>query len=108
VKTHLITDARPARRACTVRSVLRGLWAVVALLAGAVDHYLTALAGLPPLAWCARRFAGVIAEAYRRGRYGPRSACTSVAFDAVGVCDAEFVDVPAGPAGDPHRKETTR
>jgi hypothetical protein len=107
VKTHVITDARPAR-AYTVRGVLRGLWAVVVLLAGAADHYVTALFGIPPLAWCARRIAGVIAETYRHGRYGPSSACTDVAFEATGVCDAEFVDGPAAPAGHHHNRKESR
>ncbi|WP_433188755.1 hypothetical protein [Actinoallomurus sp. CA-150999] len=91
----LITDAEPRR--FDVRGIARGIWSVVVLLVSAVDHYLAALFGIPPLAWCARQIGGVIRDAYRQGRYGPASDCTTV---VQAVYDGEFVD------DQPQRKET--
>lgn len=96
----LITDAEPPRCRFDWRGTARGIWAVIVLLVSAIDHYLAALFGVPPLAWCARQVGGVIAEAYRQGRYGPVSACTAVVS---AVYDGEFVD---DPDDEPHRKET--
>lgn len=97
----LITDAEP-RPGVDWRGIARGVWTVIVLLVSAVDHYLAAVFGIPPLAWCARQVAGVIAEAYRRGRYGQPSDCTQV---VPAVFDGEFVDEAADGA---HRvgKET--
>ena len=85
-RVYLITDAPPRRIGW--RGVGRGVWAVLVLLFSAVDHYLTALAGVPPLAWCARQVARAIRDAYLQGRHGPSSACTEV---EQAVYDAEIV-----------------
>ncbi|MGH3375958.1 MAG: hypothetical protein ACRDP6_14565 [Actinoallomurus sp.] len=62
-----------------MRAHLRGLWAVVRLVASAADHHITARLGCPPLAWCARRVTRVLRDAYRHGRFGPPSTCTDLA-----------------------------
>jgi hypothetical protein len=62
----------------SLRGVLRGLAAVLVLFTSAADHYLTALAGIPPIAWCTRQVAGVIRDAYRAGRFGPPSTRTDI------------------------------
>jgi hypothetical protein len=72
-----------------LRAVLRGVLAVVVLLTSAVDHYLTALAGTPTIAWCTRQVAGVIRDAYRLGRFGPPSTRTDI---EPLIVDAEIVD----------------
>lgn len=73
----------------SLRGVLRGLTAVLVLFTSAADHYLTALAGIPPIAWCTRQVAGVIRDAYRSGRFGPPSTRTDIEHHIV---DAEIVD----------------
>jgi hypothetical protein len=52
------------------RTVLRGLLAVAALLATAADALVTAVLGVPRLAWLARRVAAACGEEYRRARWG--------------------------------------
>ncbi len=74
----------------STRRVLRGLVAVLVLLISAVDALVTAAVGLPPIAWCVRRFAAVVRDAYRLGRFGPPSTCTdleSFVFEGVIVDD---------------------
>lgn len=50
-----------------------------------LDALLTALVGIPPIAWMARR----IAAAYRLARLGPASTCTDL---AVIICDGEILE----------------
>lgn len=73
----------------SLRGVIRGLIAVLVLCTSAADHYLSALAGIPPIAWCTRQVAGVIRDAYRLGRFGPPSERTDIEHHIV---DAEIVD----------------
>jgi hypothetical protein len=77
----------------TWRTVGRGLAAVARLLLSALDALITAAVGIPPIAWCARQFAGVIRETYRLGRYGPPSTRTAVELH---IADAEIVDEECG------------
>jgi hypothetical protein len=72
----------PFRR--RLRDVARGVWFVVVLLATALDALLTALIGVPPLTWFARRIGRALADEYRRGYH-----------DAV---DADVVEDPNNPA----------
>lgn len=72
-----------------MRSRLHGLWAVVRLVASAADHYVTARLGYPPLAWCARRVAGVLRVTYRLVRFGPPSTRTDL---AVIVYDGDIIE----------------
>lgn len=72
-----------------MRARLRGLWAVVCLVASAADHYVTAQLGYPPLAWCIRRVAGVLRGTYRLARFGPPSTCTDL---AVVVYDGDIIE----------------
>jgi hypothetical protein len=73
----------------SLAGVIRGLAAVVALFTSAFDHLITAAAGIPPIAWCARQAAEVIRDTYRRGRFGPPSTRTDI--EPV-VIDAEVID----------------
>lgn len=74
---YVVTD-RPVRaravRGCArlraARGVLRGAWAVVALVLLVADRLATAVVGVPPISWMARRAAAVLAAAYRRARHG--------------------------------------
>lgn len=68
---------------------IRGTWAVLRLWAGAADHYLTALAGIPPIAWITSRAAAATRAAYRLGRFGPPSTSTDL---AVVVIDGDFIE----------------
>ena len=72
-----------------LRAVLRGVVAVLVLFTSAADHYLSAAAGIPPIAWCTRQVAAVIREAYRLGRFGPPSERTDIEHHIV---DAEIID----------------
>lgn len=67
----------------------RGIWAVVRLWTSAADHYVTALIGIPPIAWIAGRLAAATRAAYRLGRFGPPSTCTDL---AVIVHDGEIIE----------------
>jgi hypothetical protein len=64
--------APPPRRSWWERTppVLRGVLAVLLLLALIADELVTAVLRLPPLAPHARRFAAELADEYRRGRAG--------------------------------------
>jgi hypothetical protein len=99
-RVYLTTGAR--RRGPDRRGLACGLWAVVVLVTSAADHYLAALFGAPPLAWCTRQIAAVVRDAYRQGRFGPPSACTQVVQV---IYDAEVIDDPAD-APHPDRKDT--
>lgn len=72
-----------------MRSRLRGLLAVIRLIASAADQLVTALVGLPPAAWIVRRLAGAVRCAYQLGRYGPPSTCTDL---AVVIVDGEIIE----------------
>ena len=72
------------------RGVARGLLAVAVLLLTAADALVTALAGVPPMAWAARRIRRVIADEYRRAYY-----------DAV---DAEILPEDSGTGSDSGRE----
>ena len=53
-----------------VRPVLRGCWAVVVLVATAVDALITAVLGVAPLTPRLRTLRQVLADEYRAGRAG--------------------------------------
>lgn len=72
-----------------MRSRLRGALAVVRLVAGAADHYITARLGYPPLAWCARRITAMLRQAYGLARFGPLSSPTDL---PVIVYDGEIIE----------------
>jgi hypothetical protein len=72
-----------------MRSRLAGLAAVARLVCSAADHYVTALVGLPPVAWITRQIVGAVRDAYRLGRFGPPSTCTDL---AVIVYDGEILE----------------
>lgn len=71
----------PGRAPARWRGVARGLAAAAVLVITAADALFTAWAGIPPLAWLARRAARVLGEEYRRARH-----------DAI---DAEVIEDPA-------------
>lgn len=72
-----------------MRSRLAGMAAVVRLHLSAVDHYVTARLGWPPVAWMTRRLAAVVREAYRLSRFGPPSTRTDL---AVIVYDGDIIE----------------
>lgn len=74
----------PPPRRGSLRDIARGVWFVLVLLATAVDSLLTALIGVPPLAWFARRIGHALADEYRRGYHN--------------AVDAEVVEDPNDPA----------
>lgn len=63
------------------RAIGRGVLAVLAFLVTAADALLTAVIGVPPLAWTARRIRTALGDEFRRGYW-----------DAI---DAEEVNDPA-------------
>lgn len=71
------------------RGVFRGLLAVAAWVLSAVDALASALIGVPPFAWCAKRAASTVRAVYLSGRYGKPSESTVVELHVV---DAEIVD----------------
>jgi hypothetical protein len=71
----------PPPRRRSVRGVARGVWFVLVLLGTAVDALLTALIGVPPLTWLARRIDQTLTDEYRRGYHN--------AVDAEVVEDAD-------------------
>jgi hypothetical protein len=74
-------------------SILRGLAAVAALLATAVDALITAVIGIPPVTWALRRIRRAIGEEYRRGYHG--------AVDAEVIEDTTTAPaIDSGPATD--------
>lgn len=81
---------RPARDWFAVGAGIRG---VVVLALTAVDSLISALIGIPPIRWCARKGAAVIRDSYRLGRFGPPSESTEV---EPLVVDGELVDKEAG------------
>lgn len=66
-----------------------GIRAVLVLAVTALDSLVSALAGIPPVRWCARQLAAVVRDAYRVGRFGPASQSTEI---APLVVDGEIVD----------------
>jgi hypothetical protein len=67
-----MAPVHPARAAAAPRSpraIARGLTAVAALFLTAADALITAVLGLPRLAWVARRVAAACGEEYRRARW---------------------------------------
>jgi hypothetical protein len=77
--TVTITNA-PRRRRRWGR--LRGAAAVVMLLLTAAEALLSAATGWPPLTWTARRFAAVLAAAYRTASHRPSPAGPPVVIRA--------------------------
>ena len=82
-------DPTRARVLETLCAVLRGGWAVVRLLAGALAALAGAALGTPPA--CATRLGHLIADEYRAGRAG--------AIDAEVIDDPNDPDAPAAPCG---------
>jgi hypothetical protein len=80
---HTITDAppRPRRRKGRYRAAMRGWLAMAALDLSAVDALVTAVLGVPPLAYMARRICEVYRRAYRSAAY-PAASCSSAAYPA--------------------------
>ena len=83
-----VCTGRPARNPRSPGAILRGLAAVAALFAGAVDALVTAFLGVPRLGWLAQRVGEMTAEEYRRGAW-------DVYADAEVIADP----APAGPDG---------
>lgn len=67
----IITGPRPPRAAGPRYGRLRGLAAVAKLLLTAADALITALAGIPPLAWMWGQAADIIRAAYRQAAWPP-------------------------------------
>lgn len=67
----ITTGPRPPRAARTRHGTLRGLAAVAVLLLTAADALITALAGIPPLAWLWHQAADVIRATYRQAAWPP-------------------------------------
>ncbi|GAA4316049.1 hypothetical protein ACFQY7_34810 [Actinomadura luteofluorescens] len=85
--------ARPGAALDALCAVLRGLWAVARLLAGAVAALASAALGTPPAS--ATRLGHLIADEYRAGR--------------AGAIDAEVIDDPDDhPLDDPRTDIETK
>jgi hypothetical protein len=67
----ITTGPRPPRTARTRYGRLHGLAAVAKLLLTAADALITALAGIPPLAWLWHQAADVIRATYRQAAWPP-------------------------------------
>jgi hypothetical protein len=65
----ITTGPRPHRAARTRCGKLRGLAAVAKLLLTAADALLTALAGIPPLAWLWHQATRIIRDTYRQAAW---------------------------------------
>jgi hypothetical protein len=65
----------------------------VYLVLTALDSLVSALVGIPPIRWCARRLATVGRQLYLTARYGPPSESTEV---QIVVVDGELIDEESG------------
>jgi hypothetical protein len=87
--------SQPARAPHSLRDVLRGLFAVAGLFAGAADALVTAFLGVPRLGWLARRAGEAAARTYRRA-----------AWEAADE-DAEIIDDPGNEPGEERQEGGT-
>jgi hypothetical protein len=67
----ITTGPRPPRASRERYGTLRGLAAVARLLLTAADALITALAGIPPLAWLWHQAADIIRATYREAAWPP-------------------------------------
>jgi hypothetical protein len=67
----ITTGPRPPRSSGPRYGTLRGLAAVAVLFLTAADALITALAGIPPLAWLGHQAADIIRATYRQAAWPP-------------------------------------
>lgn len=74
------------------RAVARGVWAVVVLCTSAVDHFVAALAGTRPVAYCTRALASALRAEYRRARGAPAPVPDPAVIDGAVITDTDTSD----------------
>ena len=79
----ITSGPRPPRARGTRYRTVRGLAAVAVLLLTAADALITALAGIPPLAWIWRQLADVIRTTYRQAAWPPPELAAALVIPPV-------------------------